>query len=113
MRFGKVVSVELRSNPLGGAVITVSDNGPGLEEGLDEKVLKPFCKADEARSPNSNSGFGLGLSIEDEVTEGHGGSLAMENILPHGLRVTIHLPAVQAISVQSSARFVAKGKAIA
>lgn len=113
VRFGTVVSVELRSNPQGGAVITVSDNGPGLEEGLEEKVLEPFFKADEARSPNSNSGFGLGLSIADEVIKGHGGSLAMDNIVPHGLRVTIHLPAIQAISVQSSARFVAKGKAIA
>ena len=113
VRFGTIVNVELRGGPQGGAVITVSDNGPGLKDGLQEKVLEPFFKADEARSPNSNSGFGLGLSIADEVVRGHGGSLTMENIAPYGLRVTIDLPVNQVVSYHSSTRFVVKGRAIA
>lgn len=98
VRFGKKVTVELRYSPHGGALIIVSDDGPGLEEGLQDKVLEPFFKADEARSQNLNSGFGLGLSIADEIAKSHGGSLLLENISPHGLRVTVQLPPVQANS---------------
>jgi signal transduction histidine kinase len=113
VRFGTKVAVELRNSPQGGAVIIVNDNGPGLEEGLREKVLEPFFKVDEARSLNSNSGFGLGLSIADEIVKGHGGSLLLENIVPHGLRVTIQLPPMQAVSHQRSQGPVAKEQALA
>ncbi|MEN3151138.1 ATP-binding protein [Neorhizobium sp. IRAMC:178] len=102
VRFGTKVAVELRHSSQGGAAIIVSDNGPGLEEGLQDKVLEPFFKVDEARSLNSNSGFGLGLSIADEIVKGHGGSLLLENISPHGLRVKIQLPPVQAAQHQGS-----------
>ncbi|CDZ73705.1 Histidine kinase [Neorhizobium galegae bv. orientalis] len=101
-RFGTKVAVELRNSPQGGAVIVVSDNGPGLEEGLQDKVLEPFFKVDEARSLNSSSGFGLGLSIADEIIKGHGGSLLLENVLPHGLRVTLQLRPVETIPHRSS-----------
>ncbi|UWU17704.1 HAMP domain-containing histidine kinase (plasmid) [Rhizobium sullae] len=112
VRFGTKVAVELRNSPQGGAVIIVSDNGPGLEEGLHGKVLEPFFKVDEARSLNSNSGFGLGLSIADEIVKGHGGSLLLEDILPHGLRVTIQLPPAQVVQHQSSMASAAKGEAL-
>ncbi|MBB5535634.1 sensor histidine kinase [Rhizobium giardinii] len=112
VRFGTKVAVELRNSPQGGAVIIVSDNGPGLEEGLQHKVLEPFFKADEARSRDSNSGFGLGLSIADEIVKSHGGSLLLENILPHGLRVTIQLPPAQVVQHQSSMAAAAKGEAL-
>ncbi|UIK05515.1 sensor histidine kinase [Neorhizobium galegae] len=101
-RFSTKVAVELRNSPQGGAVIVVSDNGPGLEEGLQDKVLEPFFKVDEARSLNSSSGFGLGLSIADEIVKGHGGSLLLENVLPHGLRVTLQLRPVETIPHRSS-----------
>ncbi|KAB1083054.1 HAMP domain-containing protein [Neorhizobium galegae] len=113
VRFGTKVAVELRNSPQGGAVIIVSDNGPGLEEGLREKVLEPFFKVDEARSLNSNSGFGLGLSIADEIVKGHSGSLLLANIVPHGLRVTIQLPPMQAVSHQRSLGPVAKEQTLA
>jgi signal transduction histidine kinase len=113
VRFGTKVAVELRNSSQGGAVIIVSDNGPGLEEGLKDRVLEPFFKADEARSLNSNSGFGLGLSIADEIVKGHGGSLLLENISPHGLRVTIQLPPVQAVPHQSSQNPTAKEQTLA
>ncbi|MCF3638955.1 HAMP domain-containing histidine kinase [Rhizobium sp. TRM95111] len=101
VRFGTAVHLELSANDQGEAVIVVSDNGPGLQDGLHEKVLEPFYKADEARNQNSNAGFGLGLSIADEIVKGHGGTLVLENIIPHGLSVTILLPPTQAVSRQS------------
>jgi signal transduction histidine kinase len=113
VRFGTKVAVELRNSPQGGAVIIVSDNGPGLEEGLEDKVLEPFFKVDEARSLNSSSGFGLGLSIADEIAKGHGGSLLLENVLPHGLRVTLQLPPVETAPHRSSQASSAKEQALA
>jgi signal transduction histidine kinase len=112
-RFGTTVRIELGTNLQGEAQIMVSDNGPGLEDGLHDKVVEPFFKADKARTSNSNSGFGLGLSIADEIVKGHGGSLLLENISPHGLRVTIQLPPAQVLPHQSSEASSMKEKALA
>lgn len=71
---------------------------PGIEHGLQDKVLEPFFKTNEARTSSSSSGFGLGLSIADEIIKDHGGSLLLENTLPHGLRVEIQLPPAQFLS---------------
>ncbi|RWD66541.1 MAG: HAMP domain-containing histidine kinase [Mesorhizobium sp.] len=98
VRFGTIVHVQLSNYPPGEVAIVVRDNGPGLAQGLHEKALEPFFKADEARASNSNSGFGLGLSIADEIVKGHGGSLNLENVVPHGLRVKFLLPQAQIVS---------------
>lgn len=92
VKYGTVVYIELSRYGPGGAAIAVRDNGPGLEDALLHKVLEPFFKADEARGPGSQAGFGLGLSIADEIVKGHGGVLRLENIEPSGLLVTIDLP---------------------
>lgn len=102
VKFGTVVSLELRGDGRGGAVIVVNDNGPGLEDGLHDKALEPFFKADTARGSSANGGFGLGLSIADEIVRGHGGSLSLANLSPHGLRVTMELPR-QTIAAASAA----------
>jgi K+-sensing histidine kinase KdpD len=73
VRFGTIVDVQLSNYPPSEVVIVVRDNGPGLAHGLHEKALEPFFKADEARTSKSDSGFGLGLSIADEIVKGHGG----------------------------------------
>jgi signal transduction histidine kinase len=109
-RFGTIVRIELRANSQGEAQIVVSDDGPGLADGLHAKVVEPFFKADAARTSNFNSGFGLGLSIADEIVKGHGGSLLLENISPHGLRVTIRLPRTQFVPQQNSTASTVKEK---
>lgn len=100
VRFGTIVDIELCGNSRGETIITVKDNGPGLEDGFHEKVLEPFFKADEARASKADTGFGLGLSIADEIVKGHGGSLTLANLSPHGLCARIVLPPVQAVSQQ-------------
>ncbi|WP_244491013.1 sensor histidine kinase [Paramesorhizobium deserti] len=102
VRFGTIVDIELSGNNQGETVIVVKDNGPGLEDGFHDKVLEPFFKADEARTSSANTGFGLGLSIADEIVKGHGGSLTLTNISPHGLCAILVLPPVQAHSQQTS-----------
>lgn len=44
-------------------VIEISDDGPGIAASERSAVLEPFFRADEARTGQLRSGFGLGLSI--------------------------------------------------
>ena len=53
------------------AVLTISDEGPGLPEGLRSAAFGRFWK----KVPNS-AGSGLGLAIARQVAISHGGSLA-------------------------------------
>lgn len=59
-------------------VITVSDNGPGVEEGFDKAV---------------KNGIGLSNTIERlETLYGNDHKIEIQNIDQSGLRVTIHIP---------------------
>jgi signal transduction histidine kinase len=109
VKFGTFVTLGLRDDGAGGAVIVVSDDGLGLETGLHDKVLEPFFKVDAARRSNGDEGFGLGLSIANEIVKGHGGSLSLENRSPHGLRVTMRLPPPQPVSKTPLADLTVRG----
>jgi two-component system, OmpR family, sensor histidine kinase TctE len=69
------------------AVVEVEDTGPGLPEVDRERVFERF-----ARATHLGDGCGLGLAIVKEIVERHGGSVALEPVQPHGLRVVIRLP---------------------
>lgn len=68
-------------------VITVSDEGEGVEAGLREELFKRFRKGN-AGSP----GHGLGLAIAREVARSHGGSVGFLD--GRGCRVRLALPAL-------------------
>jgi signal transduction histidine kinase len=59
------------AGPAGGCVITVDDNGPGIEPGDLERVFERFYQADRAR--NRLMGSGLGLAIVAELAAAMGG----------------------------------------
>jgi heavy metal sensor kinase len=67
------VSVETKDDQ--GAVITVTDNGPGIPVGEREKVFDRFYRIDQARS-RATGGVGLGLSIARWAVETNGGIIA-------------------------------------
>ena len=92
-KHGDSVRISLNAQPGGSVRIEVSDNGPGIAESLRAKVLEPFVKGDASRSPASRSGFGLGLSIVQEVVRRHGGTLDLMQGKPNGLVAVIGLPA--------------------
>jgi two-component system sensor kinase FixL len=52
--------------------IRVSDNGPGIDAGLDDQVLTPF-------TTTKHDGLGLGLSLSRSIIEAHGGRLSVES----------------------------------
>lgn len=73
------------------AVLSVVDNGIGVPEDSLKKLTEPFYRTDKARSHTEN-GTGLGLSIALKAVEMMNGSLNIENVNPHGLKVVIQIP---------------------
>ena len=71
--------------------IEVRDDGPGVPPDKLPHVFERFYRADvrSARAPGS----GLGLAIAAEIAIAHGGTAAAAQVSPHGLRVTLTLPA--------------------
>ncbi|PRD42912.1 two-component sensor histidine kinase [Phyllobacterium phragmitis] len=102
-KFAGHAMVELSVLGNGAVRISVTDEGPGLLGSLRTLVLEPFFKADTARTPASRTGFGLGLSIVDDIVRAHGGTIELLNRVPHGLLAQIVLPA--AGDVASDATF--------
>lgn len=92
-KFASSVVVTLEIGPEGAPRIEISDDGPGIPEALREKALEPFFKGDAARTATARAGFGLGLSIANDVVRNHGGTLALLDGRPSGLTLRIDLPA--------------------
>jgi len=70
------------------AVIEVEDTGPGF--GNLNRALDPFYTTKPV-----GKGTGLGLSVCYGIVKERGGDLKIENVQPHGARVTIRLPIAQ------------------
>jgi signal transduction histidine kinase len=69
-------------------IITVDDDGPGVEPDKRQAVLQRGVRADEAAP-----GSGLGLAIVRDLAELYGGSIALEASPLGGLRARLQLPA--------------------
>ncbi|KNY13469.1 hypothetical protein AKG11_28765 [Shinella sp. SUS2] len=92
IKFGGEVTMSLKSTDQY-LSIGIQDRGPGIPEQFATQVLEPFFQMDPARTGNTKArGFGLGLSIVDEIVRDHGGQLEFENTAPRGLSVRIILP---------------------
>lgn len=65
--------------------ISVSDNGPGVEEKNREKIFEPFFTS-------RPDGTGLGLAIVRQTIEEHHGTIAVDSGRRGGARFTILLP---------------------
>jgi signal transduction histidine kinase len=69
-------------------VITVDDDGPGLDASMRDAVLQRGVRADEAAP-----GSGLGLAIVRDLAELYGGSITLSVSPAAGLRARLQLPA--------------------
>jgi signal transduction histidine kinase len=70
------------------AEISVSDNGPGIEDSEKTKVMQRFYRGDASRG---TPGVGLGLSLVQAVAKLHGSALELRDNAP-GLRVVMSIP---------------------
>lgn len=99
---GNLVSNAIKFTPGGGTVVTeagandqhiwirISDTGPGIPPGQQEKMFEPFVRGGQGR--RFPQGMGLGLSIARELVEAHGGRLELESDAGLGSQFTVWLP---------------------
>ena len=71
----------------GWAVLSVTDDGPGIPEADRERVFGRFVRLDGARA-RDDGGSGLGLAIVADIARAHGGTAAVDG----GSRFVVRLP---------------------
>mgnify|MGYP002713136012 CR=1 FL=1 len=74
--------------------ILVRDGGKGISQEEAEHLFEPFYQGDVGR--RIKQGMGLGLSIAHQLTQVHGGSLALENHPEGGALAILTLPKADA-----------------
>lgn len=97
-------SIKYKSSPIGhsriclstfedNAIITITDDGPGVPEEKLDRLFEVFYRTDEART-SPTEGSGLGLAIAQKYIHMMGGTITAKNVLPHGLQITITMPLI-------------------
>ncbi len=77
------------------AVLTISDNGIGIDESLHKKIFEKFYRV-QGGNLHDSKGFGLGLSYAKSIVEKHGGSIELKSLKGKGSEFIIKLPAHEA-----------------
>jgi len=77
----------------GHAVLTITDDGPGIPAADRERVFERFTRLDDARS-TSTGGAGLGLAIARDIVHRHQGTLTVDPTNVTGTRLVLTLPSV-------------------
>ena len=88
------VRLELEEGP-DGTLLSVEDDGDGIDREQHERVFDRFVRLDDARARESG-GSGLGLAIVREIALAHGGTALARNGQLGGARIEIRLPAASA-----------------
>jgi two-component system osmolarity sensor histidine kinase EnvZ len=80
-------TITLTAEPAGTrlVMVTVDDDGPGIEPSQRESVFRPF-------ESGAKGGTGLGLTIARDIVRAHGGDIVLEDSPLGGLRARIRLP---------------------
>jgi signal transduction histidine kinase len=89
---GTPVTVSVRPDG-DGALLEVSDRGPGVPAGMRDRVFERFAHGDGDAAPAGGSG--LGLAIVRAVAEAHSGTVSLDDADGGGARFRVHLPAGQ------------------
>jgi signal transduction histidine kinase len=75
----------------GNAVVTVKDEGPGMDKALIKRAFEPFFRGDNEVTRRAG-GAGLGLTIARNIAREHGGTVTLESQPGKGVKATLHLP---------------------
>ena len=86
------ISVGARAAANGWVEVSVSDTGAGIPRHQMASVFLPFEQADGSIS-REHGGFGLGLSIVQELVRAHGGAIWATSAVGRGSTFTFALPA--------------------
>jgi two-component system cell cycle sensor histidine kinase PleC len=88
---GGNVTVALERSTTGGALITVTDSGIGIDETQMANVFEPFWQADSGLD-RVKQGAGIGLPLARELVALHGGQLKLQSRVGEGTCIAIELP---------------------
>ncbi len=77
------------------AEIEVADNGPGIEEGVIEKIREPLFTT-------KSFGTGLGVPAVEQIAAQHGGTLVIKSQPGRGASFVIRLPLDQQVNVDAA-----------
>lgn len=70
----------------GMATVRVADNGPGVPDGMKDRIFEPGVKGDDS------GGVGLGLYFVDSMVGVYGGDVYVEDNEPEGSVFVLELP---------------------
>ncbi|MGB0671951.1 MAG: sensor histidine kinase, partial [Rhodospirillales bacterium] len=90
LRYGGSARVSLTQDGAQ-AVITVTDQGPGLPEDQLERAFEPFVRMETSRATETG-GVGLGLAIARGLVRAMGGDITLANRAEGGLVAKVTLP---------------------
>jgi two-component system, cell cycle sensor histidine kinase PleC len=106
---GGEITVTVSTNPEGGQMLVVKDNGPGIPKEEMPRVMQAFGQGYLAQQ-TAEGGTGLGLPIVQNLVRLHGGTFRLRSALRKGTEAIVCLPPARVLSARMtpSARRVAE-----
>jgi len=87
---GQSISIKLNQEN-GGAVISISDEGPGIPASERERIWAGYYRLDRERD-SAIAGTGIGLAVVGELVSRHGGTVSVVDSDRSGAMFVIELP---------------------
>ena len=85
---GGIIRISCKRFP-GGVSVTVSDNGPGMDEETVKHIFEAFYQGDSSHKAEGN---GLGLPLVKRIVDLHGGRCDVTSAPGEGATFTVTLP---------------------
>ncbi|MDR2349817.1 MAG: HAMP domain-containing protein [Deltaproteobacteria bacterium] len=79
------VEIDIDTDEFEGAVVSISDDGPGLPRDIKDAVFEPYVTT-------GSGGRGLGLSIVKTIIDAHGGDIRVADHKPRGTTFKFNIP---------------------
>ena len=93
------------------AELRVTDNGPGIPPERLPHLFDRFYRGGTLARGRDDGGAGLGLAIAREITQGFGGSIAVESTAGRGTAFTVTFPLLTATPVPPASEYPAPADA--
>ncbi|CAK4834024.1 unnamed protein product [Aphanomyces euteiches] len=87
---GTTTSVSLSAQADGGFVISVADNGQGMDEATAELLFERYYRG--TNTEESGQGTGLGMAIAKQLVLAHGGTIEVQSTYGVGTVISMRFP---------------------